>query len=58
VFKDDFKHMVNNEIGLGGEQEIIAKRLECLRDDADCEGSIYNCNDAHSWVHRPNILVK
>jgi len=61
VFKDDFKDMVNKQIGLGGEQELIAKQIELLRDlDEPClaQYPIMTSNDAHAWVHRPNILVK
>ncbi len=59
VLKDDFKNMVNDNIQLGGEQELIANRLDCLRDDNEINKyPIHNSNDAHSWVHRPNIYVK
>ena len=59
VFKDDFKNMLNENIQLGGEQELIAKRIECLRDDDMVnEYPINNSNDAHMWVHRPNIYIK
>ena len=59
VFKDDLKNMLNENIQLGGEQTLIAKRIECLRDDDMVnEYPIKNSNDAHIWVHRPNIYVK
>jgi hypothetical protein len=59
VFKDDLQNMLNDNIQLGGEQDLIAKRIECLRDDDMVnEYSITNSNDAHIWVHRPNIYVK
>jgi len=59
VFKDDLQNMLNDNIQLGGEQDLIAKRIECLRDDDMVnEYPITNSNDAHMWVHRPNIYVK
>ena len=59
VFKDDLQNMLNDNIQLGGEQDLIAKRIECLRDDDMVnEYPITNSNDAHIWVHRPNIYVK
>jgi len=59
VLKDELKNMLNENIQLGGEQDLIAKRIECLRDDDMVnEYPITNSNDAHMWVHRPNIYVK
>jgi len=59
VLKDELKNMLNENIQLGGEQDLIAKRIECLRDDDMVnEYPIKNSNDAHICVHRPNIYVK
>ncbi len=63
VAKDEFKNMVCDEIGVGGEQENIEKQLENLRKDDDdiisdvLDNRHMNSNDTHFSIHRPNIKV-
>ena len=64
VAKDEFKNMVCDTIGVCGEQEIIAKRLEeTIKEEHlinDYQIKSYpsmNTNDTHFSIHRPNIKV-
>ena len=55
--KDKYKHMVEDNINMVGEQRIIEKSLEeCRVNGCDLNNEIDK--EIHFKIHRPNIFVK